>query len=186
MSVTKRSLSVSFNGIVKSVRYPFGDGDAAELYWQEDELFEIRKNIVDTVQKIEAGFEIELYDDEYCFRGVERLMEEQASKIAQRRRNAMDAVLDHQESCWNVEVVTPDDMNIERLAAIYSKATEESENEAYLVGLGDEFDAATLNSHGKIGKSSPRMTSPMLSNNRKRQQNRGRSRTRRLPSARAA
>ena len=98
----------------------------------------------------------------------------------------MDAVLDHQESCWNVEVVSPDDMNIERLAAIYSKATEESVNDAYLVGLGDEFDAATLNSHGKVGKSSPRMTSPMLSSNRKRQQNRGRSRTRRLTSARAA
>lgn len=112
----------------KSFVRPKGEVER-ELHWSSDDMEGFYRNARAMAHQMDdAGLE-------FCFRGLERFHQPHAVKKAQRRRQALDAVLDYQELCWIQKEKNPDD---KVLASLYSQFTRASECDAYTMGLRDQ------------------------------------------------
>jgi hypothetical protein len=117
----------------------YSQEEKASIWYNQDEVKEIRNDIVKTVKRMMKGENVDGGNDTTCSRGLE-FKEPKKNKARQKRKlDIICAVLVEQESLWD-DGQDDDVMNV-RLAEIYRLCNWECSLEARKRGISDALAA---------------------------------------------
>jgi hypothetical protein len=139
--------SVRFNDRVSYRKYGVKSFNKADVWWTGEEYQEMRSDISDTLELLQAGADLDLYDT--TSRGLERLAPNEIERCRRVRQRAVDAVLDICDELWNTDCmsITTGEQDIAR---VYAKISKKCMRQASEQGSRDALEVASYIANSEL------------------------------------